>query len=198
MANLDAPNGFLPVRHLNGGTVRYTGGYTIDSGEASSIFQGDAVILHATPAGDGNNIDVAAAGGEVIGVFAGCQYTAANGDVVWQNQWVGGTVTKGAVPAEAFVYTDPSIVFSVQVDGTIADTDIGNFADLVAGAGNAANGISGFELSATTAGTIAQFQILGLSSAPDGIFVADIASANPRVDVQIAESPYRAWPGAVS
>ena len=198
MANLDAPNGFVPVRHLNGGTVRYTGGYTIASGEASSIFQGDAVILHATPAGDGNNIDVAAAGGEIIGVFAGCQYTAANGDVVWSNQWVGGTTTKGSAPAEAFVYTDPSIVFSVQVDGTIANTDIGNFADLVAGAGNASTGVSGFELSATTAGTIAQFQILGLSAQPEGIFTADISSANPRVDVQIAESPYRAWPGAVS
>lgn len=198
MANLDAPNGFTPVRHLNGGTVRYAGGYTIDSAEASSIFLGDAVILHATPSGNGNNIDVAAAGGELIGVFAGCQYTAANGDVVWAKQWVGGTVTLGSVAAEAFVYVDPQIVFSVQVDGTIADTDIGNFADLVAGAGNASTGVSGFELSATTAGTIAQFQILGLSSAPDGIFTADIATANPRVDVQIAESPYRAWPGAVS
>jgi len=198
MANLDAPNGFTPVRHLNGGTVRYTGGYTIDSGQASDIFLGDAVILDATPTGDGNNIDVAVAGGELIGIFAGCQYTAANGDVVWAKQWASGTATLGAEPAEAFVYVDPSIVFSVQVDGTIADTDIGNFADLVAGAGNAATGVSGFELSATTAGTIAQFQILGLSSAPDGIFTADIATANPRVDVQIAESPYRAWPGAVS
>ena len=198
MANLDAPNGFTPVRHLNGGTVRYTGGYTIDSGQASDIFLGDAVILDATPTGDGNNIDVAVAGGELIGIFAGCQYTAANGDVVWAKQWASGTATLGAEPAEAFVYVDPRIVFSVQVDGTIADTDIGNFADLVAGAGNAATGVSGFELSATTAGTIAQFQILGLSSAPDGIFTADIATANPRVDVQIAESPYRAWPGAVS
>lgn len=198
MANLDAANGFVPVRHLNGGTVRYSGGYTIDSAEASSIFCGDAVILHATPAGDGNNIDVAAAGGELIGIFAGCQYTAANGDVVWTNQWVGGTVTLGSVPAEAFVYTDPQIVFSVQCDGTIVAADIGNFADLTAGAGNAATGISGFEISATTAGTIAQFQILGLSTAPDGIYVADISTANPRVDVQIAESPYRAWPGAVS
>lgn len=198
MPNLDAPNGFVPVRHLNGGTVRYTGGYTIDSGQASDIFLGDAVILDATPTGDGNNIDVAAAGGEIIGIFAGCQYTAANGDVVWAKQWASGTTTLGGAPAEAFVYVDPQIVFSVQVDGTIANTDIGNFADLVAGAGNALNGISGFELSATTAGTIAQFQILALADAPDGIFPADISSANPRVEVQIAESPYRAWPGAVS
>lgn len=198
MPNLDAPNGFVPVRHLNGGTVRYTGGFTIDSAQASNIFLGDAVIADATPTGDGNNIDVAVAGGELIGIFAGCQYTAANGDVVWAKQWVSGTATLGGAPAEAFVYVDPNIVFSVQVDGTIANTDIGNFADLVAGAGNASTGVSGFELSATTAGTIAQFQILGLASQPEGIYTADISAANPRVEVQIAESPYRAWPGAVS
>lgn len=200
MANLDAPNGFSPVRHLTGGTVRYTGGYTIDSAEASSIFLGDAVILHATPDGGGfgNNIDVAAAGGTILGIFAGCQYTAANGDVVWAKQWVGGTATLGGAPAEAFVYTDTNIVYSVQVDGSIADTDITQFADLVAGAGNASTGVSGFELSATTATTIAQFQILGIASAPDGIYPADIASANPRVEVQVAESLFKAWTGAIT
>lgn len=198
MANLDAPNGFSPVRHRNGGTVRFTGGYTIASAEASSIFLGDAVIAHATPAGDGNNIDVSGVGGTLIGIFAGCQYTAANGDVVWAKEWTGGTVTLGSVAAEAFVYVDPEIVFSVQMDGTIANTDIGQFADLTAGAGNVATGVSGFELSATTATTIAQFQILGLSSAPEGIYTADIATANPRVDVIIAEHLYRAWTGAIT
>ncbi len=200
MANLDAPNGFNPVRHLNGGTVRYSGGYTIDSAEASSIFLGDVVILHATPDGGsfGNNIDVSGVGGPVLGVFAGCEYTAANGDVVWAKQWVGGTVTLGSLPAKAFVYTDTNIVYSVQVDGSIADTDITQFADLVAGAGNTATGISGFELNATTATTIAQFQILGFASAPDGIYPADPASANPRVEVQIAESLFKAWTGAIT
>lgn len=199
MANLDAPNGFVPVRHLNGGTVRYTGGFTIDSAQASDIFLGDPVALDATPTGDGNNIDLSDGTGEIIGVFAGCQYTAANGDVVWAKQWVSGTATLGAEPAEAFVYVDPQIVFSVQCDGIIAAADIGNFADGAdVGGGNAATGVSTFELSATTAGTIAQWQILGLSTAPDGIYPADIASANPRLEVQIAESPYRAWPGAVS
>lgn len=193
MANLDAPNGFVPVRHLRGGTVRYTGGYTIDSGEASSIFQGDAVILHATPGTNGNNIDVAAAGGGVLGVFAGCQYVAANGDVVWSNQWVGGTTTSGSQPAEAFVFTDPDIVFSVQVDGALANTEIGGFADLVTTvAGNTANGISGMQLNATVGAGPAQFQVLALAEAPDGIFPADISTDNPRVLVQMTETPYRA------
>ena len=193
MPNLDAPNGFVPVRHMNGGTVRYTGGYTISSGEASSIFAGDAVILNATPGTNGNALDVAPnTGGDIVGIFAGCQYVAANGDVVWSNQWVGGTTTSGGQPAEAFVYTDTDIVFSVQVAASITNANIGQFADLSdATAGNAATGISGMELGTPGAG-IAQFQILGLATAPDGIYMADICAANPRVEVQIAESVYEA------
>lgn len=188
MANLDAPNGFLPVRHRNGGIVRYTGGYTIDSGQASNFFQGDVVILDATPTGDGNNIDVyAAAGGDIVGVFAGCQYTAANGDVVFQNQFASGTTTKGGTPVEAFVYVDPNIVYSVQLNGTLLVAEVGLFSDAdVSVAGNAANGISGMQLTVTP-GATGQFQVLGLAGAPDGIFLADISSANPRVEVIAAE-----------
>ena len=200
MANLDAPNGFVPVRHLTGGVVRYTGGFTIDSAQASDIFLGDPVALDGTPTGDGNNIDLSDGTGTIVGVFAGCQYTAANGDVVWAKQWVSGTATLGGAPAEAFVYVDPNIVFSVQCDGTITDDDIGGFADAAdVGGGNPATGVSTFEIaSASFATTIAQWQILGLAKAPDGIYTADISSANPRLEVQIAESQYRAWPGAVS
>jgi hypothetical protein len=184
MANLNAPNGFNPVRHRNGGTVRYDGGYTIASAEASSIFLGDAVILTGT----GNIIDVAPVAVTVLGVFAGCRYTAANGDVVWAKQWVGGTATLGAVAAEAFVYTDPSIVYSVQAL-TIAAVDIGLAADLnVDDAGNASTGISGMQLESTY-GATGQFLTLGLASAPDGIFPAEYA-ADARVEVIINESPF--------
>jgi hypothetical protein len=180
---------------MNGGTVRYTGGYTIASGETTDIFAGDAVILDGTPAGDGNNIAVAVAGGDIVGIFAGCQYVAANGDVVWSNRWVANTVTSGAQPAEAFVYTDTDIVFSVQMGtaaGVITNAAIGQFADLDATtSGNAATGISGMELGTPGAG-IAQFQILGLAKGPDGIYVADLSAANARVEVQIAESIYEA------
>ena len=192
MANLDAPNGFNPVRHRTGGTVRYTGGFTIDSAQASDIFLGDVVIAD-TAAGNGNNIDVyAAGGGDITGVFAGCQYTAANGDVVWAKQWVSGTATLGGVQAEAFVYVDPNIVYSVQHDGTLLVAEIGLFADADVGAGgNTATGISGFMLTVTP-GASGQFQVLGLATQPDGIYVSDISAANPRVEVMAAESAFAA------
>ena len=182
MANLNAPSGFNPVRHLKGGTVRYDGGFTIASAEASNIFAGDAVIA----TGAGKIIDVAPVAVPVLGVFAGCQYTAANGDVVWSNQWVGGTATKGAVPAEAFVYTDPGIVFAVQAL-TIAEADVGLAADLdVTDAGNAATGISGMQLDSTF-GADGQFLVLGLAGAPDGINPAEYG-ADAKVEVVMNEA----------
>ncbi len=188
MANLDAANGFTPSYHLHGGTVRYNGKYTIASALASDIFLGDAVI-ETDAVGDGTSIDVAIVGGALLGVFAGCSYTAANGDVVFAKQWVSGTATLGGVAAEAYVYTDPSIVYTVQCDGTIAATDIGEFADLTAGAGNVATGVSGFELSATAGAAPAQFRILRLAPQPDGIALSEFATANPRIEVQMAEHP---------
>lgn len=191
MPNLDAPNGFVPVRHLNGGTVRYTGGYSIDSGQANDFFLGDVVVLD-TATGDGNNIvPYTAGGGDIVGIFAGCQYTAANGDVVWAKQWVSGTATLGGVNAEAFVYVDPNIVYSVQFNGTLVAANVNSFADAFVAAGNAATGVSAYELDSTV-GASGQFQIIGLAKAPDGIFLADISAANPRVEVIAAEHIHQA------
>jgi len=187
MANLDAPNGATPSYHLHGGTVRYNGGYTIASAYDTDLFLGDFVRLAATL--NGTNIEVGAVAIDLLGVFAGCQYTAANGDVVWSKQWVADTVTKGGVDAEAFVYTDPNIVFTTQVNGSLSGLDaIGELGEIdVSVAGNAATGISGHQMSATTAVTEAQLKILRLAPQPDGIFVSDIASANPRVEFQFSE-----------
>jgi len=188
MANLDAPNGFTPSRHLKGGTIRYDGKYTIADALASNLFLGDPVILTGT----GTNIDVAVGGptapsAAILGIFAGCQYVAANGDVVWAKQWVSGTTTEQALGAEAFVFTDPDIIYTAQLSGSITAASIGQLVDFLTASlanGNTTNGISGAELEAVfTGGT--QFKIHRLAAAPDGIFPADIASANPRLEVSI-------------
>lgn len=186
MSNVDAPNGFTPSYHLHGGTVRYNGGYTIASALASDIFLGDTVIETAT--GQGTDIDVGGTTGIILGVFAGCRYTAANGDVVWAKQWVSGTATLGGVAAEAFVYTDPNIVFTAQASAALGADEIGQFASVIAGAGNAATGVSGFELNqATTVATILQWRILRFAPAPSGIELSTTASTFPRVECQMAQ-----------
>ena len=188
MSDIDAPSGFTPLYHLHGGTVRYNGGYTIASALASDIFLGDTVI--ETASGQGTDIDVGIVGGANLGIFAGCSYTAANGDVVFAKQWVSGTATLGGVAAEAYVYTDPSIVYSVQCNAAVAAAEIGQFMDIVAGAGNASTGVSGFELDqSTAAATIFQFRVLRFTTAPTGIEQSTTTSLFPRVECQMAETP---------
>ena len=186
MSDVDAANGFSPLYHLHGGVVRYNGKYTIASGLASDIFLGDTVI--ETASGQGTDIDVAAVTGDLLGVFAGCSYTAANGDVVFAKQWVSGTATLGGVAAEAYVYTDPNIVYSAQVSAALSAAEIGQFASPIAGAGNASTGVSGFELDqSTTVATILQFRIIRFASAPTGIALSTTSSLFPRVECQMAQ-----------
>lgn len=152
MANQDAPNGFVPKRHLKGGLVRAEE-YDIASGYATDLFYGDVV----RSLGTGRTIGAATNALAVLGVFLGCHYTAANGDVVWSPRWVASTATKGAAVAKAFVIADPDVMYSAQI-ATIAEADVGTFADIVVAAGDPATGVSRFE--AILAGD--QFKILGL------------------------------------
>ena len=191
MANLDAPNGFSPSYHRNGGTVRYNGDFKIATALAADIFLGDLVIID--PVADGTHITVgAAASTRLLGVFAGCNYTAANGDVVWAKQWVSGTATLGGVSAEAHVYTDQNIVYTAQVDVGILEADIFGYADsLQTHAGNTATGVSGMEIDGgSVAATILQLKLLRAAPAPDGIFKSDILTAFSRVECMLAETEY--------
>ena len=67
----------------------------------------------------------------------------------------------------AYVYDDPMTVFRVQSAGTPAQTNIGNCADVVAGAGSTTTGQSGFEISGTMSNGTATCKILGLWESPD-------------------------------
>ena len=165
MANADAAFGFVPVRHMSGNAPR-ANKYTITSTLAENIFTGDLCIVTAagviTPhtAAEVNN----------IGVFAGVSYTASDGSYVYSEYWPSGTTATDIV---AYVYDDPYTVFKVQSAGTPAQTNIGNCADVVAGAGSTVTGQSGFETSGTMAAGIATCKIIGLYDAPDNAFGAN-------------------------
>ena len=162
MANADAAFGFVPTRHMSGNAPR-TNKYTCASGLAENIFKGDLCIIIATglitphTATEVNN----------IGVFNGVSYTASDGSYVYSEYWPSGTVATDIV---AYVYDDPYTVFKVQSAGAPAQTNIGNCADVVAGAGSTVTGQSGFETSGTMAAGIATCKIIGLFEAPDNAF----------------------------
>ena len=165
MANVDAAFGFVPIRHMSGNAPR-TNKYTIASGLAENIFTGDLVILINTglltphTATETNN----------IGVFAGVSYTASDGSYVYSEYWPTGTTATDII---IYIYDDPYTVFKVQSAGTTAQTNIGNCADVVAGAGSTTTGQSGFEISGTMAAGTATCKIMALYDAPENAFGAN-------------------------
>ncbi len=166
MANVDAAFGFVPVRHLSGNGYSRANVYTITSGLAENIFTGDLCIITA----DGVVTPHTATEVNNIGVFAGVSYTASDGSYVYSQYWPSGTV---ATDIKAYVYDDPYTVFKVQSAGTTAQTNIGNCADVVAGAGSTTTGQSGFEISGTMAAGTATAKIIALYDAPDNAFGAN-------------------------
>jgi len=165
MANVDAAFGFIPIRHMSGNAPR-TNKYTCASGLAENIFKGDLCIIISTglvtphTATEVNN----------IGVFDGCSYTASDGSYVYSEYWPTGTSATNIV---MYVYDDPYTVFKVQSAGSPAQTNIGNCADVVAGAGSTTTGQSGFEISGTMAAGTATCKIMALHDAPDNAFGAN-------------------------
>lgn len=142
MPNRDAPQGAWPVRHMAGGVIRYSE-YEIASGLSSAIYTGDFV---KTSPGTNKRIDVAAAGNALVGVFAGCFYTEADGTPKFSRHWPAAQVLKTGTVAKAFVYDDPNILFGIQCDGAFTATMIGQLIDFnFDQAGNAATGVSGME-----------------------------------------------------
>ena len=110
--------------------------------------------------------------------------------MVWAKQWVSGTATLGGVAAEAHIYTDPSIVYSVQCNATVDSDEITEFMDIEYTAGNTATGVSAAELDVSSAlATILQFRVIRFASAPTGIELSTTASLFPRVECHIATSP---------
>jgi hypothetical protein len=174
MANVDSPFGFVPSRHMSGSPIR-TNKYTITSGLAENIFNGDLVVLTA----DGVITPHTAEETNNIGVFAGVSYTASDGSYKYSEYWPSGTTGTNII---AYVYDDPYIIYKVQSDGSPAQTNVGNCADVVAGTGSTTTGQSAFELNSSMGTGAASCKIIGLYESPENAF-----GANAVVEVLINE-----------
>jgi hypothetical protein len=132
--------------------------YTIASAYGTAILKNQLVTLNTN-----GTITAGAAATDILGVFVGCEYTDATGKPNVSNQWPAGQV---ATNITAWVIDDPTTVFDVQADGSIAQTAIGDQADVSnAAAGSTSTGLSAATLSATLAGAgvQAQFRIVGFN-----------------------------------
>lgn len=170
MSAVSAPFGFRPSYSPIG--FDRAKKYTIASAYGTAIFKGQPVILNTN-----GTITAGTAAADILGVFAGCEYVDATGKPNVSPTWPAGqTVLSGTVPV-AWVYDDPENVYEVQSDGSIAQTAIGDQADVSnASAGSTSTGQSAATLSATLAGAAAQaqFRIVGfaqnLDNAPGDAF----------------------------
>jgi hypothetical protein len=149
------------------------------AGSSSAIHQGDMVI----PLTNGL-VDVSAADGgsvAILGVMAGCEYTALDGTPTFDNKYPGTASLKSGTEATVFVYDDPHQVYECQADASLtnlatATALIHSNAEGTGFGSETANGISAGEISVATAGATTatdNFRIVGIKDV-EGI---DYASA---------------------
>lgn len=175
MANVDRPQGFLPVGHLDGspfnGMVQMR---LFDA--ANAVYVGDPVKSGGSAGAAGlfvNGIDCegmpnaerAAAGDTLLGVVIGFLPKQSDLSILYKEASTADRI--------GLVVTAPDVVYEVQEDSVgnnIAVTQVNNNFDMVTWlAGNDLSGISAVELdSSDSSGTsTAQFRLLGLVKSPD-------------------------------
>ena len=171
MATTASPYGLRPVNRVDG--MPYAGAtqtFLIDpAGEATNLFYGQVVIIGADgylalSTATGADITTNNLGGNgvgAIGVFVGCEYFNAQGQLIFSQFYPSGTT--GVVSAK--VITDPNVVFQAQLDGSGAQTVLGTNTFFAAvqstSTGSTQTGVSNSALDATVVTTAAAFRIVG-------------------------------------
>jgi len=151
---IDRPYGLKPI-NLIGGQVfaGATRQLVIASGYGTSIFYGDVVTIVS---GGTIQKDTGTTTATPCGVFLGCSYVNAQGQVIFQQYFPASTTAPTGTVISAFVADDPDQLYKVvNVAGTTADdtssgllpaflgrTMIGSNAQLVQNAGSTATGDS--------------------------------------------------------
>jgi hypothetical protein len=176
MANVDRPNGAVPVRRLDGGAALPANLYSVDVTNATAIFIGDFVTMET----DGSCAPASAGTGNLIlGVCMGVADDYGNLARVHLPATTAGNI---------FVQDDPYCIFEIQDDAAAVLTQaaVGANAPIVAGGGDTTTGISAHELGAGgVTSAIEQLRILRL------VRRADNAWGNwGRVEVLINEHFY--------
>jgi hypothetical protein len=193
MATTAAPYGLKPVKRADG--MAYAGAtsqYLIDpAGEGTNLFYGqvvhigaDGYIALSTATGaDGttNALPTGTALTGSLGVFVGCEYVNDQGQPTFAQYYPSGTSNGGAI--RAYVVDDPNVLFQVQADGAMDQSDIGANTFFAAAqstsTGNTATGNSTSAVDATTVTTTAAFRIVGAASPIGDAFPDLLVKLNP-------------------
>lgn len=189
MATTATPYGLIPIKRVDG--MPYAGAtdtFLIDpAGYNTNIFYGSVVIINSSgflniSTATGADVTTNNLGGNgvgAIGVFVGCEYVNAQGQVINAQYYPANTT--GVVTAK--VITDPSVVFQAQLDGSGAQTVLGTNTFFAAvqstSTGVTRTGNSNSALDATVQATAAAFRIVGFASTPGDAFTDVYVKFNP-------------------
>jgi hypothetical protein len=199
MSATSAPFGLRPAFHPSGldraaalanGIQAVSTSGNVSLGYATTILKGQPVKMNT-----GGYIVVAAAGDAFLGAFAGVEWTDATGRRRVSNYWPASeSFQVGSVVA--YYYQDPNIVYEIQSDGTLAQTSIGDEADLSnTTAGSTTTGLSQATLSNSLvgSGSNAQMRIIDIAPYPDNAWGDNFVI----VRAQISKSQYVAASNAI-
>jgi hypothetical protein len=194
MATTAAPYGLKPVKRADG--MPYAGAtsqYLIDpAGEATNLFYGQVVIIGADgyialATGTGADLTTNSISGTsgvgAIGVFVGCEYVNAQGQVIYAQYYPSGYAAPTGTSIKAYVVDDPNVLFQAQLDGTGAQTIIGTntfFASVQStSTGSTATGNSTSALDATVQTAAAAFRVVAHVSPASDAFPDVLVKFNP-------------------
>ena len=189
MAATASPYGLRPINRVDG--MPYAGAtqtFLIDpAGESTNIFYGQVVIIGsdgylAISTATGADITTNNLGGNgigAIGVFVGCEFVNAQGQVINSQFYPSGTT--GVVTAK--VITDPSVAFQAQLDGSGDQSVLGTNTFFAAvqstSTGSTRTGNSTSALESTTQTAAAAFKIIGFASPVTDAFPDVLVKFNP-------------------
>lgn len=195
MASTATPYGLRPVKRADG--MPYAGAtsqYLIDpAGEATNIFNGqvvhigaDGYIALSTATGADGTTNALPTGTTLtgsIGVFVGCEYVNAQGQLIFSQYYPSGYAAPSGTSIKAYVVDDPNVLFQAQLDGTIDQSDIGANTFFAAAqstsTGSTATGNSTSALDATTVTTTAAFRIVSVVGAIGDAYPDVLVKFNP-------------------
>lgn len=177
MSSVSQPFGLRPA-YSPSGILRPTA-YSITTGYASNILQFQPVKIIPSSTGEGT-IGAASPGDRFIGTFMGVEFTDTDGRRRVSNKWTASTAGTDIV---AYVTLDPSIVYEIQTNATIAVSDIGKQYDFTAASGSTVTGLSTQMLDIASAASNAGLRLIGITPGPNNAFGDDYVIAQ----VQISE-----------
>jgi hypothetical protein len=173
MASTASPYGLRAVNEIGG--LPYAGstrtflinpaGYSNNIFNGSVVFVGDDGYLQlVTGTGADGTTNSFPGNGTLtgaVGVFVGCSYYNAQGQLIFSQYYPASTT--GVV--KAMVIDDPDVVFQVQAAGTISQTELGNNVYLAnaqsTSTGSTTTGNSNVAVNATAITTTAAFRVIG-------------------------------------